>query len=338
MSDGAVNREAQGENVNRMVVEAEGLRREFGSKGRSAPCVAVDDVSLSIAAGEILCLLGPNGAGKTTTVKMLATLLAPTAGAIRIDGVDAVANPREARSRLGLVLGGERGFYLRASARDNLLFFADVLGVPGGERKRRVEKSLEAVALTRRASDPVEAFSRGMRQRLHIARGLLNDPRVLLLDEPTNGLDPEIARDIRALVRDLASAGTAVLLTTHYLTEAEQLANSLALIVDGSITVTGDAAGIAARSGVSTITTLSLDDVLDSEIAHLQSIEGLGQISSEIRGGRTHLHLPWNTTPDDARVVSVLRSMRGSVPDDLLTRRATLEESYLALVGGGATT
>lgn len=334
MRHGAVNREAQGGNLNHIAVEAEGLRREFGTKGRSAPLLAVDDVSLSIAAGEILCLLGPNGAGKTTTVKMLATLLTPTAGAIRIDGVDAVTNPREARSRLGLVLGGERGFYLRASARDNLLFFADVLGVSSVERKRRVEASLEAVALTSRASDPVEAFSRGMRQRLHIARGLLNDPRVLLLDEPTNGLDPEIARDIRVLVRDLASAGTAILLTTHYLTEAEQLATSLALIVNGSITVTGDAADIAARSGVSTITTLSLDDALESEIAHLQSIEGLGRISSEIRSGRTHLHLPWNTTPDTDRVVSVLMSMRGSAPDDMLTRRATLEESYLALVGG----
>lgn len=320
--------------VSGVVLEAEGLTRSFARKGRASPFIAVEEVSLRIAAGEVLCVLGPNGAGKTTTIKMLATLLTPSSGTIVIDGIDAVARPRAARARLGLVLGGERGFYLRASARDNLRFFADVAGVPHRERERRVAHALDAVSLTDRAADPVESYSRGMRQRLHLARGLLGAPRLLLLDEPTNGLDPEIARDIRALVRSLAEAGTAILLSTHYLVEAEQLASSLVVIMNGRIAARGDAAAIAARSGVTMVTTLSLTEALDSELEQLQTIEGLAKITNETRGGRSYLRLPWETAPNPQRVVSVLESLRGSVPEDLQTRRATLEESYLTLVGG----
>lgn len=312
-------------------LEAHHLRREFGP-GRH---VAVDDVSLRIDAGEVLCLLGPNGAGKTTTVKMISTLLSPTSGGVVIDGVDAVASPTEARSRLGLVLGGERGFYLRASARDNLLFFADVLGVRRGDRERRVRDALDAVALVDRADDAVDAFSRGMRQRLHIARGLLNAPRLLLLDEPTNGLDPEIARDIRDLVKHLAAQGTGILLTTHYLAEAEQLATSLALIMSGKIVIEGDVSDVVARSGVTTVTTLSVDVLTDADHDRIAAIGGLGTVTTDVRDGRTHLRLPWTGEPALDRLTGELVEIHGAVPSDLVTRRATLEESYLALVTVG---
>lgn len=312
-------------------LKATHLRREFGTKR----FIAVDDVSLSVRAGEVLCLLGPNGAGKTTTVKMLSTLLTPTSGTVSIDGVDAVATPGAARSCLGLVLGGERGFYLRASAWDNLHFFADVLGVHRPARTRRVVDALEAVGLSDRARDPVEAFSRGMRQRLHIARGLLNAPKVLLLDEPTTGLDPEIARDIRDLVRGLALQGTAVLLTTHYMAEAEQLATSLALIMSGRIVIEGDVNDVIARSGVNTVTTLSLDVLSDRDRDRIRLIDGLGSLTTEVRDGRMHLRVLWKSLPALDQLTAELLAMSGSAPSDLVTRRASLEESYLALVSAG---
>lgn len=313
-------------------LETSHLRREFGAQR----FVAVDDVSLQIESGEILCLLGPNGAGKTTTVKMASTLLTPTSGSVLVDGIDAVNDPALARSRLGLVLGGEKGFYLRASARDNLLFFADVLGVSRRDRTRRVSDSLDLVALSDRADDPVDTFSRGMRQRLHIARGLLTSPRLLLLDEPTSGLDPEIARDVRSVIRSLASAGTGVLLTTHYLAEAEQLATSLAVILDGRVIVEGDVGAVVERSGVTTVTTMSLDAISDRDLQRLAATSGIGAVSTDVRNGRVQLHLSWTGKASIERLEEELRAISGSVPPDLVTRRATLEESYLALVDHGA--
>ncbi|WP_240333939.1 ATP-binding cassette domain-containing protein [Rothia sp. ZJ932] len=138
------------------IFSAHNLVRDLGPKNFRA----VDHVSFKINAGQVLCLLGPNGAGKTTTINMCSTLLMPTSGSIQVAGVDAVAHPRQARQHIGLVLGGDRGFYSRATARDNLLFFADVLGVPRKLRKARVKEALEAVALTDRAGSKVQDFFR----------------------------------------------------------------------------------------------------------------------------------------------------------------------------------
>ncbi|KAB8292685.1 ABC transporter ATP-binding protein [Bifidobacterium avesanii] len=200
---------------------------------------AVRGVTLSIGPGQIVCLLGPNGAGKTTTMKMIATLLTPDAGTIRICGVDAVRDPRGARRHLSLLLGGDRGFYARVSAIDNLRYFASVAGVPRRLRETRIDEALDRVGLANRADARVETFSRGMTQRLHIARAMLNRAPLLLLDEPTNGLDPEHARDVRALVESLRADGTAILLTTHVMAEAEALADRIDMIMDGRIVASG---------------------------------------------------------------------------------------------------
>ena len=139
----------------------------------------------------------PNGAGKTTTIKMLATILLPTSGKATVLGYDIWKDPVEIRKRINLVSGGERGLYYRVSGRQNLRFFSDLYKVPRHIRDRRVEELLEMVNLTEAGDRRVEDYSRGMKQRLHIARGLVNDPEVLFLDEPTIGLDPEIAHDLR---------------------------------------------------------------------------------------------------------------------------------------------
>jgi ABC-2 type transport system ATP-binding protein len=239
-------------NNNAPILNAQNLIRDFGTnKSPGGIRRAVNGVSVNIKAGEISALLGPNGAGKTTTVRMCGTLLTPTAGTVTVAGIDALKHPREARRATGLVLGGEQGFYSRASARKNLLFFADVAGVPSKNRRRNVTQALEAVQLTDRADDPVRDFSRGMKQRLHIARALLNQPTLLLLDEPTSGLDPQIAAEIRSLIRQLANSGVGVLLTSHYLGEVEQLADYIQIIAEGQEIAAGTVAEIAKASGFS---------------------------------------------------------------------------------------
>ena len=192
-----------------LVLDAAQLSRIFGTGERAF--TAVDRVSLRISSGEIHALLGPNGAGKTTTVQMCSTLLTPTSGALTVNGIDAIAHPQRARRHVGLALGGDSGFYPRASARDNLLFFADVAGVSGRSRRREVDHALARVELTDAAARPFQEFSRGMKQRLHIARALLGSPALLLLDEPTNDLDVETLGSLENAL--LAFPGCAVVVT-----------------------------------------------------------------------------------------------------------------------------
>ncbi|TMF28155.1 MAG: ABC transporter ATP-binding protein [Chloroflexi bacterium] len=196
---------------------------------------AVDGIDLTVQSGEIFGLLGPNGAGKTTTMKMLATLLIPTSGSIRVLGIDPLARPREVRARLGAMLSGERSLYWKLTARENLEYFAALYHVPPAETRPRIDRALVAVKLADRADDYVERYSTGMRQRLALARALLPDPPLVILDEPTVGLDPQASRDLRDRVRELRAQGRTVLLTTHYMEEADQLCDRVAIIDHGKI-------------------------------------------------------------------------------------------------------
>src|ERR671934_1522723 len=226
-------------------IEAADLRRTYKThtgtfRRRAKEIEAVRGISFSVEPGELFGLLGPNGAGKTTTIKMLITLLIPTAGSARVLGFDVVDDAREVRKRIGYVFGGDRGVYERLSGLDNLRYFAELYGVPAREQKRRIAELLDLVGLTGREKERVEGYSRGMRQRLHIARGLLHDPPVLFLDEPTIGVDPVGARELRALVARLVSEQRkTVLLTTHYMFEADQLCDRIAVIAKGEIVAEG---------------------------------------------------------------------------------------------------
>src|SRR5881296_702287 len=187
-------------------IEAEELRRTYkthtGTLRRKAKEIeAVRGIDFSVEPGELFGLLGPNGAGKTTTIKMLITLLIPTAGTARVLGLDVVKHAREVRKRIGYVFGGERGVYERLSGYDNLRYFAELYGVFAKLQKQRIEELLELVGLKGREHERTEGYSRGMKQRLHVARGLLYDLEVLFLDEPTIGLDPVGARELRATIR-----------------------------------------------------------------------------------------------------------------------------------------
>lgn len=288
--------------------------------------LAVDSISLAVKRGEITALLGPNGAGKTTFVKMCSTLLTPTTGRILVDGADAVNSPASARRKLGLMLGGELGFYGRASVVDNLRFFADVAGV-SRSRAQAVERALEVVGLADVPTRKVNHLSRGMRQRLHLARAIIADPPLLILDEPSTGLDPEIALEMRKLIQAIANAGTGVLLTTHAMSEAEALANRLVVIGAGRVVVDGAVADVAKAADIGLVTHFSLP--LTSSVPPLQS-EAIAATSTEIHGESYRIRISWRAKSTAAVVEKVLSSL----PDDafdLITRPAHLEEAYLAL-------
>ena len=216
------------------------LRREFVGRGsrRRDPVVALDGVDLAVEEGEIHGLLGPNGAGKTTLVKILATVLIPTAGSASVLGMDVVSAAKGVRSVIGLVFGGDRGLYTRLTARQNLNYWAALYDVPARETPVVVGRLLERVGLADRADERVETYSRGMKERLHLARGLVSDPPVLFLDEPTVGLDPMASLEFRRLVLELRNAGKTVFLTTHDMAEAEAVCDRVSLIDRGRIIAT----------------------------------------------------------------------------------------------------
>lgn len=196
---------------------------------------AVDGVSFEISRGEIFGLLGPNGAGKSTTIRMLCTLLEPSGGTARVNGYDIVRQSNQVRQSLGTVLAGERSIYWKLTGRENLEYFAALYHVPPDIARRQVDELLDRMQLTHRADELVEKYSTGMKQRIAISKALLSRPPILLLDEPTLGLDPQAARMVRQLIGKLKEEGHTILLTTHYMEEADQLSDRIGIIDQGRI-------------------------------------------------------------------------------------------------------
>ena len=226
------------------VIEVKDLKREYVSgrgfwKRDKHTVKAVDGISFEVKSGEIFGLLGQNGAGKTTTIKMLTTLLAPSSGECRVLGYNTFGEEKHIRSRINFIFGGEMGVYRRLSARDNLRYFSNLYLIPAKAQAARIQEILELVDLADRADDLAETYSKGMIQRLQIARGLINDPEILFMDEPTVGLDPVGARMLRDIIRKLKSQGRTVLLTTHNLAEVEELCDRIIIINKGKLVAGG---------------------------------------------------------------------------------------------------
>lgn len=214
------------------MIMAEGLTKYFDT------FLAVDSISLDIPTGEVLVLLGPNGAGKTTTVRMLTSILRPSRGWAKVAGFDVVTQADRVRSAIG-VLTEHHGLYVRMNADEYLEFFGKLFGIPADVRKRKAEELLTKFGLVDARRKRLGEYSKGMRQKLALVRALLHDPSVLLLDEPTSAMDPESARLVREAIKGLQSNDRTILLCTHNLTEAEELANQLAIIQKGKILFSG---------------------------------------------------------------------------------------------------
>lgn len=210
---------------------------------------AVKDISMQIEKGKIVGLLGINGAGKTTTIKMLTTLLSPTSGTYFMDDIDAIKYPVEIKKRINMIAGGERMIYWRLTAYENLWYYGQIYNVPNKVLKERIDNLLNLVGLEGKKNIPVETFSKGMKQRLQIARGLINDPQYLFLDEPTIGLDAVVSKELRKHIKNLAKEqNKGILLTSHYMGEIEELCDYIYILNDGSLIKQGTVRELAAET------------------------------------------------------------------------------------------
>lgn len=300
---------------------------------RSIEVAALSDVSFSVEPGELFGLLGPNGAGKTTSIKILTTLLLPSSGRARVLGHDPASEPARVRPLIGYVFGGDRGLYDRLSARDNLSYFADVYRVPARQKGRRIDELLEVVGLRGRDRERVETFSRGMRQRLHIARGLLHDPPVLFLDEPTIGLDPVGARELRETVSSLRDVGKTILLTTHYMYEADELCGRVAVINGGRIVAEGTPASLKANIADRTMVEVEAIGVDEGLLERIRALPGVSSVVVEEGAGSQTVLVQSSL---GVRLIQPLIGLLTGVTVIAVTaREPTLEDAYVALVEAG---
>jgi ABC-2 type transport system ATP-binding protein len=320
------------------VIEAIELRRTYKTttgvlRRRPLEVEAVRGISFAVERGELFGLLGPNGAGKTTTIKMLITLLLPTSGEARVLGLDVVHQAREVRKKIGYVFGGDRGLYERLSALDNLRYFAELYGVSGRDGRHRIDEVLELVGLQGREKERVEGYSRGMRQRLHIARGILHDPEVVFLDEPTIGVDPVGARGLRQTIGELVRAGKTVLLTTHYMFEADTLCDRIAVIAKGEIVGAGTPAELKSRVADGTVTEIEVFGVDEPAVARLRALDGVTSVAVEELEQKQLLVV--QTSGERELTRALLGQLDGLTLGRVTSREPTLEDAYVALVTAG---
>lgn len=302
------------------VIRTQNLTRYFGKVH------AVDGISFDVPAGIVFGFLGPNGSGKTTTIRLLLGLLEPTSGSAQVLGCDIRTQANDIRLRSGALLE-HTGLYERLSAYDNLDFYGQVWRLPAGERRARIQEILGSLGLWERRSENVANWSRGMKQKLAVARALLHRPQLVFLDEPTAGLDPVAAAALRDDLSALASrTGVTVFLTTHNLTEAEKLCAQVAVIRNGALLAIGSPDSLRARTGGPRleITGRNFEPSLPMLRAHpvVESIEtGDGRLTVRLK----------DASADSSSLVALMIA-NGTQIDEVTKGRASLEEVFLTLV------
>lgn len=320
-------------------IEVSHLRRVFTShigviKRTAREIVAVDDVTFDIQEGELFGLLGPNGAGKTTTTKMLTTLLIPTAGTARVKGFDVVTDADPVRRRIGFIFGGERGLYWRLSGIDNLRYFASLYNVDPDTTRQRIDYLLDMVGLQGRGDEKVQGYSRGMKQRLHVARTLLHNPDILFLDEPTLGLDPVGAREFRQVILNLQSEKKTILLTTHYMFEADALCDRIAIINHGRIIALDTPGGLKSRVDDMNVVEVETFGLPDAVLEKLRALPFVDALSLEDHDQKQMLLV--QTARGAEAVADIMSAIEGQRVGRVVVREPTLEDAYVRLVGGSA--
>ena len=291
---------------------------------KQAPVRALDGVSLRIPRGEVHGLLGPNGAGKTTLVKILSTVLLPTSGRAVVGGHDVVKATRRVKPLIGIVFGGERGLYTRLTGRQNLEYWGALYRLPSGEVRRRSDALLERVGLTDKASQRVETYSRGMKQRLHLARGLIGDAQVLFLDEPTTGMDPIAAREFRHLVIELKGEGRTILLATHDMVEAETVCDRVTLIDHGRILATESPRSL--REMMSRFRRIDAEGADTALLDEIAAMAGVVAVTRADGGARIQVD-----SEDALRAALKMLVERGVTA--VQTSLPSLEDVYVELIG-----
>lgn len=320
-------------------VETRSLTRTFFrkpplGKGRKVPFQALDQVTLALEAGELFGLLGPNGAGKTTLIKILGTLLLPTSGDAWVGGVNVVENPSGVREIINMVSGGEHSGYGILTVRENLWLFSQLYGIPKKEAFARIDRLLGEFGLAPEARTLVNRLSSGMRQKMNLIRGFLTDPRVLFLDEPTLGLDVEIARQVRSFIKRWVreKPRRALLLTTHYLAEADELCDRIGIIDRGRVLVCDTPQGLKRMVGGKTAfhVTVSTLAPLDGELGKVAGLENLACTRRPDRG-TTEVAF---TLREERRIADVLLLLhqRGLSVQSFRKSEPSLEEVFIAVV------
>jgi ABC-2 type transport system ATP-binding protein len=309
-------------------IECERVGRVYRSNGGET--AALTDLDLQVPAGMVFGLLGPNGAGKTTTVRILATLLSPTSGSARVLGFDVAREPQRVRAQIGLILGGDRGLYGQLSGLENLRYFGALNHLDPRHARLRSIDLLEQVGLSDVSNRRVEEYSRGMKQRLHIARGLLSDPAVIFMDEPTIGLDPIGAQEIRDYIPQLVAQGKTILLTTHYMLEADLLCGQLALIDHGRLVAHGTPTEIKQKFSRVSIVEVFLRELRIASTDDLLEIEGVRRVFTISDGPvlKLVIHVQDGTDPHEA-----IRQILGEdAIETMAIRPPTLEEAYTSIL------
>ncbi|HEY3059127.1 MAG TPA: ABC transporter ATP-binding protein [Chloroflexota bacterium] len=310
------------------MIRADGLRRVFGTH------VAVDDVSLSVPDGAILALLGPNGAGKTTTVRMLAGLLAPTAGKAEVAGRDVRQDPAAVRARVGLVTESP-GLHDQMTPVDYLDFFGQVYGLDRATRRERIDRLLTQFELQSAKHKRMASFSRGMQQKIALARALLHEPAAVFLDEPTASLDPLAARVVRDLIVGLKNASRSIILCTHDLDEAERLADTVAILRHGRVVACDTPAALRSAASLTTFVRIRLAAQCATALEVVADMPEVQDATLDVSGSTLEFRVmePERTNPQviarlvahGAQVVSVTHST--ATLEDVFRRAVTSESA-----------
>jgi len=319
-------------------IKTENLGRIYKIRGgkRTEPkeLVALHDVNLQVGQGELFGLLGPNGAGKTTLIKILTTLLAPTSGKAWVAGFDVERQPDQVRPRINMVSGGESSGYGLLTVRENLWMFSQFYGLESRVANQRIKDLLAIVGMSDRLNTKSSDLSTGLRQKMNIVRGFLTDPQVLFLDEPTLGLDVGAARDVRHFVRqwiDMNPART-ILLTTHYMVEADELCDRVAIINQGKVLACDSPAVLKHRLQQDAIFRLEVSPLNGLGLGVLESLPGVKKLIHHEKDGGATLEFILAEEPVLGSVVNALTAKNVQILN-LQKREPTLEDVFVDLVG-----
>ncbi|WP_163193738.1 ABC transporter ATP-binding protein [Clostridium thermarum] len=319
------------------VISVKNLKRQYElSTGwlrkKKVKVNALNGITFDVNKGEIFGLLGPNGAGKSTTIKILTTLLAPSSGESKVLGFNTFGEEKRIRDHISFIFGGELGVYKRLSARDNLIYFSNLYKIDKKIRDKRINDLLEKVRLTDKADLKVETYSKGMIQRLQIARGLINDPEILFLDEPTIGLDPVGAREFREIIKDLSSSGKTILITTHYMYEADELCNRIAIINKGNIVAIDTPENLKKENRGKSVIEISVREICEKEISDIKNLDTVKVVL--IKKNEHFPVIQIQYIGEENIIQNVLTILRKNKILSVNERTSTLEDVYVRLIGG----